>query len=140
MKALTIYSQMNYNSINHRLRTGRDGSDIEEILKDLTACPSMKGKVYRGVSLMRVKHLQIGDTYMDKAFLSTSRNKEQAISFAEGRTKPALLELTSKTGRDIAFVSTYPKEEEVLFPPGTLFRVLDIDIGGSIPIYTLEEI
>ena len=32
--------------------------------------------------------------------------------------------ITSKTGRDVSSISDVPSEEEVLFPPGTQFKVL----------------
>lgn len=48
--------------------------------------------------------------------------------------------VNQKTGRDISHLSNYPAEEEVLFPRGTSFRVLDTQWKEGVLEVVLEEV
>jgi hypothetical protein len=52
----------------------------------------------------------------------------------------ALIEIKTKTGRDISGISLKPGEKEVLIPPGASFRVLSRDDTGTPLKLKLEEI
>jgi hypothetical protein len=55
------------------------------------------------------------------AFLSTAGSQAGCDNAAESHQ--VLEVLTSKTGRDVSLISAFSKEREVLFFPGTRFRV-----------------
>ena len=69
---------------------------------------------------------------MEFAFTSTSKDRDQALEFAEGGQTAILFEIKScardasgfHCGIDLSWCSDNPDEEETLFPPFTLFRVL----------------
>ena len=44
-----------------------------------------------------------------------------------------------KTGKDVATMSNFPKEAEVLFPPGTTFRVISVDDSNPAKIQVVVE-
>lgn len=81
-----------------------------------------------------IKDFKIGKTFIDKAYLSTSK-----IHYGENQEQLHFEILNSKTGRDI---SKYNKnEQEVLFKRGTPFRILKAYYNEKgIPTVKLEEI
>lgn len=101
---------------------------------------SFKGKVYRGMSVTQEDLMQygVGGKVMNKAFMSTSKNRQRAEEFAvknatnrktqEGeRVKLSALcmyELVNdRTGLDVERISEYAMEEEVLVGPYTAFII-----------------
>jgi hypothetical protein len=48
--------------------------------------------------------------------------------------------IKSRTGRDVAGLSRYDHEREILFRPGTRFLVTDKERDGDVTIITLEEV
>ena len=66
--------------------------------------------------------LEVGGTEM--SCMSTTSSKEVAADFAKkSKTSPLLLKLSSNDfmshGADISFLSVYPEEKEILYPPLT---------------------
>ena len=67
------------------------------------------------------------------AFLSTSRSRETAVHYA-GLKQPIVIEMEmGMTGRgaDLSWLSQWPHEEEVAFPPLTGYEVLSTRVEGS---------
>jgi len=66
-----------------------------------------------------------GDVYTADSFLSTTL-------INEAETRPSLnsiiYHIIGKSGKEIAGISNYVNEAEVLFRPGTSFRVLDVKV------------
>ena len=141
MKALVEYTNESYKSINSALRNGQK-VDVNPIIEDLNSLPTHQGISYRGVSTSRL-NIEVGGTYSDPAFLSTSKVRVEALAYGNKENK-TLLHIKGKSGRDVSSISRFPEEEEVLFPPSTLFMVEDkklLKIGGTkIPVYILREV
>lgn len=74
-----------------------------------------------------------GDTWMPKAFTSTSARKSVAVNWADFETsnismRNALIEIEGKSGKFIDKFSTHSGEHEVLFVPNTRFKILKADV------------
>ncbi|MFB6324862.1 ADP-ribosyltransferase domain-containing protein [Pantoea deleyi] len=68
---------------------------------------------------------QIGNVVTDFGFMSTSAK--------EPFTGSVLINIKGVSGKDISFFSEFPKEAEVLYPPGIKFKVIDrVDSDGKI--------
>jgi len=74
--------------------------------------------------------------FQDQAFLSSTRKIGGEFS---GNTK---IEIKSSRGVDVRSVSRHPTEEEVLFPPGTKFKVIsrETDSKNGTFLIKIEEI
>jgi hypothetical protein len=146
LSALADYTGSGHADLNDALRSDTlDASQharVEALNKALEKLPSHSGPVVRGTNLPRdvLAQYQPGATVTESAFTSTTKNPAVAQSPAfAGNVEFRIL---SSTGRDVSSVSVYPGEQEVVFPAGTNFYVLDrrIDpITGITIIEMLEE-
>lgn len=133
-----------YADLNRALRTGnvddlqRLNPMIQNINRGLDQMPRFEGPVYRGTSLTpeQVAHYVPGEIVTESAFTSTSAQAGKAFG---GNTR---FVIQSSTGRDISSLSVYSSTEaEVLFRPGTRFRViskLDDAVTGQHIIVLVE--
>ena len=76
----------------------------------------------------RAEQLRNDGFFVTKAFWSTTKAQtdEMKSRVTEGLDSTLHYEIVSKTGRDLHGVNPGRAEEEVLFLPGTLFRVVDV--------------
>jgi len=110
-----------------------------------------KIEVYRGQliskdEINRLKSSQ-GQLISMNSFLSTSTNKKKALEFATSRPPPndqltsILLEINlhlndlTKPFADIKLLSAFPKEEEILFMFGCIFRLDQIHYDEQIQLW-----
>jgi hypothetical protein len=109
----------------------------------LAGLPKAEGTVWRGIDatpdlLNRFSALRPGAVVEFRAFTSTAASEASALG------GEVLLELRGRSGRSIAPFSFMPKETEVLFRPGTQFRVVDSRSGErngyEALIMVLEEV
>jgi SPP1 gp7 family putative phage head morphogenesis protein len=152
--SLRQYAGENYNLVNKYLRGDQDQFMVDEIGENnlrafiqageegLDKLPTYKGAVYRGVKSNATlaeriaEQYEPGQTVVESAFTSTSRNPQAAFT---GKVQFAI---NSKTGRDISRISAMGKlEQEVLFKPETRFLVLDkTQRDDGTFVITLEEV
>lgn len=78
-----------------------------------------------------------GATFSDPAFLSTSTNRQR---YNAGGPEGVYLEIVSTTGKSVKAYSRHPEEDEVLFLPGTLFRIQQVWRGplGELRVRMVE--
>ena len=153
MIAIRGYSSGDYEKINAALRNPAANPKLVAILKPyinlavsgLEKLPDYPGTVYRGSKMTAewVKKYEDaakqGTLMSDPAFLSTSYSQTQAEVFrdqpdAEAKKAgkiPVMYTIQSKHGKRIEFLSYKAREAEVLFKPGTNFRVLRVDRGAA---------
>jgi hypothetical protein len=154
--AAIVYTGSAYAKINSLLRGDRNRfnptpEEEKQFREDarLTAAalanlPPYQGTVYRGSDVPQsvLDSYRVGEIASDRGFVSSSANVDVTNKFrgsgAEGTT-PVSYVIQSRTGRSVQNLSSYPKEEEVLFAPDTQFRVLQIEQGDTTTIY-MEEI
>lgn len=129
----------NYQRINSELRASKDLKALQiknpeihdwvtQILMSINKIPVFRGLVFRGSRLSNrfIEQIIKTKSFQDKAFLSSSLDYSDAVTFAK---KPTTAEATkvymvlySKTGAFIPF-GPFAREEEVLFKPQTLFKL-----------------
>ena len=85
---------------------------------------------------MSFKGLSLTEEFMTKGgsefgCMSTSASRAIAAAFAKSGDKPMVFKYDTKNslerGADVAFLSAYPNEEEVLFPPLTYLRFKTVE-------------
>ena len=110
-------------------------------------------QLYRGLKMTNGEIAQmldnVGRLVSMNGFFSTSRDVEQAVQFA---TKPSqrpdvvgvLLEIDGDINldkmifADIAQFSAFPKEQEVLFDLGTIFKIVHIEFDRTRNLWVMQ--
>ncbi len=145
--AVYAYSRQDYADINAGLR----GQDPEQLAayraqiavtnSALAKLPAARGSVFRRVSAGDwLDDYQEGAVVTEKAYTSTSNDFDTMLGHA-GKGSVEFV-MRSRTGRDITQLSGKGElENEVLFTPGTRFRVTSrkVDDDGTVVIYMDEE-
>ena len=95
----------------------------------LSQLPAYKGWVYRGqrVPNALAAGYKAGNVVPFKAFVSTTKSASVLSEFASEDTKTETamsLKIFSISGRDVSQIAKDPSEQEVLFAPGTEFKVI----------------
>lgn len=95
---------------------------VDSLDRALARLPNYQGVVYRGTAFNSVmdQQFQKGKVVPDPAFVSATRDRAIAKEFGLG----ASFVIRSRTGKLIDRFSARPDEQEVLFRPGTRFKVL----------------
>jgi hypothetical protein len=139
--AVNNYTSSEYAPINAHLRRGEDiGTDqaltIKRTDEALKAMPKFNGTVYRGTKLSQemLDRYKVGETITEKAYVSTSRSKDQAFP------GNARFVIQSRSGADVSASSNYEKEQEVLIPRNSKFKVLRKRKQKGDTIIYLEEV
>lgn len=131
-----------YKSLNSVLR-GHPHPNERELrrLADLITISLLKLPPYSGgcvrfadLTVQQIAGYSPGSIVEEVAFTSSSAD----LSFR--RFVGVSYTMTSKSGRKIAFMSKFPNEDEVLFPPGAKFLVLQNATIGGITQIVMEEV
>lgn len=78
--------------------------------------------------------LDVGGTFTDPAYLSTSTDSQVAEQFAltaDPSRTPTLLSIEGYDGVDVSPLSRYTDEAEILFPRGSEFEVVSRELGDD---------
>jgi len=102
-----------------------------------------RGAVFRNVASL--DELAAASEFESPAFLSTSRDPKVAVGFGGGefgREPSALYRIKRhQTGAVLPRTHSNPAEAEVLFPPGTRFRIVGRQrVSASQIVLDVEEI
>lgn len=156
--ALRLYTTSTYKSINDPMRQKvlphPFAATTYYISDALSKLREVQGKdpKRRNTSLTfwrGMKNLQIAEEFVrtggtEMACMSTTSSPAVAQEFAESES-PLLFKFVSKSfmshGADISFLSVYPGEKEVLYPPLTYMRPIKLfqqTIGGR--LYQIAEV
>jgi hypothetical protein len=131
-----------YRQINQALRqqTPAELTRLEPYIKcassGLNQLPQFIGTVYRGTTLDAAVSATYskGSTVTERAFTSSSVG---LLKEFQGNTT---FVISSRHGREISKLSVFPSEGEVLFVPGTRFRVLDVEPTQTSTTIYLDEV
>lgn len=94
---------------------------IHQAYSGVRKMPDYSGVVYRSAPSLPpnvLEQYKVGETIDEKGFTSTS--KKQGGQYGYGKIR---FTIRSNHGKDVSGISHYKDEEEVLFPPGTRFKV-----------------
>ena len=108
------------------------------------------GTVYRGLSGLQLpKKLLEANEYnirsgVEFGFMSTTEDREVAFNYSTFKGAGLLFEVrmgAMDRGADLSWLSQYPHEKEVLFPPMTLLEVQDcIAEGGTLVVHLNADV
>jgi SPP1 gp7 family putative phage head morphogenesis protein len=146
--AIRAYTGGTYAQLNSALRNGSYASTpalqayVEAAQHGLSKMPKYVGEAARGMSMglsEMQKFLTVyqkGAIVEEAAFISSSSGSRAAFG------GNIFLKIKSRTGVDVSSYSRHPHEREVLFMPGTRFRVLDVvkDKNSGTTTVSIEEI
>eukprot|EP00729_Bicosta_minor_P033135 gene33135-biopygen8881 len=158
--ALRVYTSPSYRSINNPMRQSPPvlphpfAATLYYISDALSKLRELQGRdaAMRNETMVfwrGMKDLQITDEFIitggsEMACMSTTSSREVAEEFAVSKS-PLLFKLVSNSfmshGADISFLSVYPSEKEVLYPPLTYLRPINVSeetIGGK--VYKIVEV
>jgi len=103
--------------------------------------------VYRGVSgdltTKFSNKYQVGKRIVWYAFTSTSTKMEKIMAFLKPditKCSTIIIITQSFSGRKIQDISAHTKEEEVLFPPGSTFKITNITCIGETPKLSVIQV
>ncbi|EDA8242571.1 hypothetical protein A4I99_23480 [Salmonella enterica subsp. enterica serovar Reading] len=149
IEALREYTDEYYNYLNNALRNylpqdrwPQKIQEVKEGLDEIFTKSTNTGsviKTYRGAPFKtNLSYLKEGEIGTVKGYLSTSRSTIKAHRFRQNGEEFNII--FGKNGRDIAEESTFPEEQEVLYPDGTKLRKLfHYDVNG-VRNNVLEEV
>ncbi|URA07125.1 minor head protein [Xanthomonas phage Mallos] len=144
--AIKAYTGNTYRALNNALRNGKYAGDtalqayVDAAQHGLAKMPKYTGLSSRGMTFGQVELKKILSTYQkgtvieDSAFVSTSYGERAAFS------GNVFMRVNGKTGVNVSQYSYYKGEREVLFMPGTRFRVDEVKNEGGKYIITVTEI
>jgi len=139
--ALRLYSTAAYKSINNPLRdTARTAEHpfpatvfmLSDAVKKLRAVRATDGRAatdavvaYRGMRNMELPERFVSEGGTEYAPMSTTTSLSVALKYALSR-RSLLFRISApsfmQAGADLGFVSAFPTEAELLYPPGTYLR------------------
>jgi hypothetical protein len=129
LSALNNYTGLGHEDLNDALRTNTvDASQharVEALNRALEKLPPHIGTVVRGTDLPVdvFERYQPDAVVTEYAFISAS--KEPAVAQSSAFAGNVEFRILSRSGRDISSFSLFPGEQEVLFPNGMQFYVVD---------------
>ncbi|GGL27975.1 hypothetical protein GCM10011588_48510 [Nocardia jinanensis] len=112
---------------------------IDGAVRALQRLPKFQGQVFRHVDLPPevLQQYVPGNTVTEEAFTSTTITPGGVPWL---RSRPVEMRIESRTGRDMRYVPlTIRGEDEVLFAPGTRFRVTDRYEDSGRTVITMVE-
>lgn len=131
---LREYTANGYVKMNEGLRGSKTAlQEMAPIVKTaasgLKAMPEVRGPVYRGANMTpeRLAGYKVGATISERGFTSTTQHKAMVLgqTAEQSFNKNTMFVIKSNGGgKDVSMLSQYPDEKEVLFAPGTEFKVL----------------
>jgi hypothetical protein len=140
--AMIGYTSSDYQLLNSALRAKnkaellRLAPYIERANAGLSQLPNYVGVVYRGASppASVVSQYVVGNVVEEAAYMSTS--------YIKGANFPGNVQyaIMSKTGKKIDFLSMFKGEKEILFAPGSRFKVLEVTHTGGVTHVKMSQL
>jgi hypothetical protein len=125
-----FYTGSGHGPINAFLRTGESPQDLTSTVRSLDGWTTGQQfgsptVLWRGGGIGSGADLEVGSTFADPAFVSTSLDQAQASSFGGD-----LWEIRAPSGTSFGYGA--PGEGEAILPRGSMFEVQSVeDIGGG---------
>lgn len=141
---LVNYTGASYAGLNSALRTGKT-EGYEAKIKNMDsalakAAPLPKSQIlHRGFSVAALSQLQPGDSFVEKAYSSTSRRSNLGLAARSTRLHIESMDPALKA-LDVNGISQHPNEHEVILPRNTKYTVKRrVDHGAHTHMYVHAE-
>ena len=136
------YTDSGYDIINSTLRSNPSAIRKEPaslLLSAVRKVPMYRGVVHRTVTLTDTDRHKLvpGALISESTFVSASRSPLIAKLHADFNVR---FQIRSKTSRAIESLSCFPEEMEVVFLPGTQFKVLSVTERADYVLIKMEEL
>lgn len=149
--ALRVYTSDEYSGMNAALRKGRHEdmdedqrkyleSSIKLATAGLEQMPSYTGTVHRAAELPLevIQKYKTGETIVERGFTSTSSSKSAISDFETFANVSYVIDSTK--GKSVKKLSEHAEEEEILYPPGTQFKILNVEENnGKYTVYMRDD-
>lgn len=109
---------------------------VGSLIRGLSKLPTYDGVTFRGATAEDTFGTTSG-TVVTQGLTTTSRDARVAT---ENFTAPAIYAVVGTHGRTVEGVSQHPREREVVFLPGALFRTITQVRFQDLPIIVVEEL
>ena len=148
-RAIKEYADEGFTSVNDALRTNFSkltdtADDVMEEVRTLDRVLEKHGitvpkgetlEVYRGATnvtdAIRTPYLEVGDTFVDKAFVSTTFDRSVAEGFATSDGMNTVIRVVIPEGKKVGWIGNGDviswAESELLLDRNSVFRVVDIE-------------
>jgi NAD:arginine ADP-ribosyltransferase len=139
---IVAYTDEQYYSVINRALRNQDRETLKSLRPLILACasglnrlPRARQTVVRGARLPAAaikayrEAMTTGKAFIQREFLSTTADDEVPEAFI-GNT---IYKIKSQTGHSISAISKFPDENEVLFSPGSEFKVRKVYENGPAP-------
>lgn len=141
--ALKHYTGSGYHDINSSLRNGKPGGSytphLDTALSKATTLNEPNLVLHRGLDVRAIHDLQAGDSFVDKGFVSTSRNHKLGLSSRSTRLHITSMHPDLKA-MDVKPISTMSHENEVLLQRNSKFTVQQrVQHGNHVHLYVHAE-
>ncbi|SHE25335.1 ADP-ribosyltransferase [Actinomyces glycerinitolerans] len=130
-----------YSTMNPALRGSPDApltpevqARIDNTLKGMDELPPVPGTTYRGTNLPDDVYHSLKDgakEYVDQGFLSSSKEGNIADTFKGNSNNAVVFTIEGHSGVDVNPFSAHKGEAEILFRPGTTFKVTKAELGAD---------
>lgn len=144
--ALRYYTDWGYEKLNAFLRKPQSYADVKWLYlqnikvilnQALQKLPPFSGLVLRYVSLPDVQRYEVGEIITYPEFISTTKSN---VIPAVGQFAAHKLVIKSYSGREIAWISEQPDEQEVLFMTDSSFLVINKKQDDDLMTIIMEEL
>jgi hypothetical protein len=128
-RILESYMNNAYSGINPKLREGFVPDEAIIISKILSHSDKYAGHTWRGMTIGKncAHFFQVGDIISDRAFLSTSTEKDIALKFTHKfKGLSVLMKIIGYSGVDVSGYNVNQRENEILFDRNSQFKIIDI--------------
>lgn len=134
-EAMFRWSEVDNRAIRIYQRTGQGSDKLKKLAADLDSALAKSGKykgtAYRGLNLKEAEFNQIINSKVIQlnAHSSSSASRDIALDFIDkaATQNPVLMQLSQKSGINIAVASTWPNEVEVILLKGAKYKVLSVN-------------
>lgn len=132
LEARNQYIGLGYHEFNKALRKGSANPEIMRNVR--TLAKSLKplnenAIVYRGINGEVPEIMKTGAIIRDRAFVSTSLDKQIALRFSKSDTR-AVARIRVPAGTRVGYAN-HSEEREIILSPGSKFKILKIEGRGS---------
>lgn len=144
--AIKAYTGGIYRSLNDPLRRGEYASRpalqayVDAAQHGLAKLPKYRGLSSRGVSLSEDRLKAALSTYHEGAVIEESAFVSSSTGGRAAFSGNLYFRIQGKRGVDVSSFSHYKNEREVLFAPGTRFRVDKVEKSGSAWVVSVTEV